>query len=650
MNFKRYKGEKRRILKMKITKIISVVFILCLCFAFASCDSDSFDDVVESLGGGNRNELTTDGSNVIEGKDAAAFVALDINPSIELTLDENDVVVSVYGANDDGKLLVYNENAGIVGKEVDTAVAYITKLAVEMGYLCEDNSQVNTYVSLENGGNVDRLRNKINSKIVETAETKELSVTVDVDTAFEVLCKLEELKSLYPENAAIQNLTPGKFRLALSASADGEITVEAAAAMSDGELIAEIKNAHKVLGSHATEAYLEAKARARLIFESSVGVINDAVYTKIYLDRAKDVMSNPDYLNTIHYGAAYQAYKTAARTYRSVFELMQFADEYTNFVISEEIVAEIAAELGISDTAALRDENGNITIGSVTHFCNKFMAKNDLPDNAKAEIRKILAEVKDIAEIALMCSEEYANDFDTLRKAIAQVLSAVSNASVTLLPLLPVEAKAELEACLEYLKDTGKKINEIMQSGDTSDTIIALAQDAEKRAAEILTKIESDLTKEEKARVEAYLEANRTQVDALTKGFMKSLENAEKAALDRLANKKAERNPDNNGGSAGNKDESDNRYENGDIIGDDGRLPSTNKPENDGNLSGKDEISNEGTTSDKESFETEKDTAGDRVDTDEEVFDRVETGNQGSTSIGGFDSCLDGNDYIVNRP
>lgn len=51
MNFKWYKGEKRRISKMKITKILSVIFILCLCFAFASCNSDSFDDVVENLGG-----------------------------------------------------------------------------------------------------------------------------------------------------------------------------------------------------------------------------------------------------------------------------------------------------------------------------------------------------------------------------------------------------------------------------------------------------------------------------------------------------------------------------------------------------------------------------------------------------------------------
>ncbi len=635
---------------MKIAKILSVIFILCLCFAFASCNSDSSDDVAESLGGGNKNELATDGSNVIEGKDAAAFVAVDINPSIELTLDENDVVVSVYGANDDGKLLVYNENAGIVGKEVDTAVAYITNLAVELGYLSEENSQVSTYVSTGNAGNADRLRNKVNAKIVETAEGKELSVSVDVETAFAVLCELDELKSLYPENTAIQNLTPGKFRLALSASSDGEVTIEAAAAMSDGELIAEIKNAHKVLGSHATEAYLEAKARARLVYESSVGVINDAVYTKIYLDRAKDLVSNPDYINTIHYGAAYQAYKTAARTYRSVFEIMKFADDYTNFVISNDIVAEIAAGLGISDVAALRDENGNITIGSVTRFCNKFMSKNNLPDNVKAEIREILAEVKDIAEIALMSSEEYANDFETLRRAIGQVVSSVSSVSATLLPLLPEEAKTEFEKCLEYLKDTGKKINEIMQSGDTSDVIISLAQDAEKRAAEFLTKIEADLTKEEKARVEAYFEANRTQIDALTKGFMNSLEKAEKAAVDRLENKKAERNPENKGDSEGNKGETDNRYENGDIIGDDGRLPSTNRPENEGNLSGKDEIVNDGITSDKESSENEEDTAEDRVDTDNEAFDRVETGIQGSTSIDGFDSYLGGNDYIVEQP
>ena len=69
---------------------------------------------------------------------ATSFVSLDVNPEIELTLDENDVVLSVHGANEDARVLLLGE-VDLKGKTLDEAVVIITELAVELGYLSEDN-------------------------------------------------------------------------------------------------------------------------------------------------------------------------------------------------------------------------------------------------------------------------------------------------------------------------------------------------------------------------------------------------------------------------------------------------------------------------------------------------------------------------------
>ena len=64
-------------------KILATVIILCMafaaCFALVACAPDE--------------------------QKAASFVSLDINPSIELTLDSHDKVLSVRGANEDGQVL-----------------------------------------------------------------------------------------------------------------------------------------------------------------------------------------------------------------------------------------------------------------------------------------------------------------------------------------------------------------------------------------------------------------------------------------------------------------------------------------------------------------------------------------------------------------
>lgn len=516
-------------MKKTVKKLVAGLLIFVLCFAMASC---SF--IFGTGEGGN-------GDGEKEDKPASSYVAIDINPSIELTVSDDGTVVSVYGANEDGQILLYEEEANIVNKDIEAAVAYITELARELGYLNEDNSDVSTTVSAKTEALAKSLKSKVDAKIVSSAEGMGLAVSINAEAAFALMCELENLKAIYPDNEAIQNLTPAKYKLAVSASNGGDITIEAAAEMSNEALIAEINKVHSTLQGFATDAYRAAKARASAMFESSMGVISDGVYTHIYSERAASILAHPEYINTIHYGATYQAYKTTARTYLAVLDIMKFANEYTNYELDEAMVTEIKTALNITDDSLIRDEDGKITLGSVSDFCNKFIDENGVSEDVRATVKEILDEAKDAAELVIMASDAYATELEALKNAIQTVVENVTAISSTILPILPENAKAEFEACLADLNAASAKIAEIMESGDTSDSIMILASEAQKKADEVLKKIENDLTDAEKAKVELLTEGFVAQIKALTTEFEARLSLAEQQAKDYIENKRIER-------------------------------------------------------------------------------------------------------------
>lgn len=512
-------------MKKLLNKILAGALTLAMCVSFAACQSP--ENPPEGVGNG-------DGT-------ATTYVGIDINPSVELTLDESGIVVSVYGANEDGQILLWEEENAILGKNYEAAVEYITALAVDLGYLSEDNTDVSTTVD---GANADTIKNKISAKIEEKAGSLGVSVTVDFETAFEILRELEALKAEYPDNTAIQALTPDKYKLAVRASEGGEITITAAAELDTAALIEKVKTTHNTIEKYATDAYLAAKAKANAIFDSSVGILIDGVYTQVYVERAAKILSNPAYLNTIHLGAMYQAYKTTERTYLALSEIMKFADEYTSLAIDEALVAEIATELGISDVAPLRDEAGNITIKSVSEYCNKLLHQNELGTEAESAINEILDEAEDAAQLVMMAGETYRAELNALKTSIQTVISTVSATSSALIvnnPVVSADVKAEFAACLEELNAAGEKLADIIENGATEDEIKALAKEASLDAAAVLERIEADLTEDEKASVNTRIEALNTQMQSLKNSFNQALEAAENEAKSYIEDKRNER-------------------------------------------------------------------------------------------------------------
>ena len=62
-------------------------------------------------------------------------ITLDLNPSIQITVDENGNVSSVYGNNDEGKMIIIDIQNELVGKKYDYALDLIIEAETECSLL-----------------------------------------------------------------------------------------------------------------------------------------------------------------------------------------------------------------------------------------------------------------------------------------------------------------------------------------------------------------------------------------------------------------------------------------------------------------------------------------------------------------------------------
>lgn len=517
-------------MKSTSKRLLALLITLCLCFSMFACDTSSSKDDDKD------NDDSSQGAEKETITDATAFVTVDINPSVEITIDEDGTVASIYGANEDGQILLYEETENLVGINYEAAVEYITNLAVELGYLDKKTGSISTSVTADNADFAAELQNKIGAKIKSVATAGGITVEIDTSDPFSLLCELEELKAKYPDNVKIQEITPSDYRLALTLSEREDISIVAAVEYDNAEIIKKINAAHGTLESYATDAYLAAKKQATRIFNTSMGIILDGVYNEIYLSNISS------HLNTYYYGAVYQAYKTTARTYSSIYEIKLFADSMANYEIDDATVTAIATELGIEDTSAMKNAEGKITVESLIEFCDNFIKTNEVSDEVKAHIQEIIADARVAAELTNKgTTTAYAADIQALSAKITAIIASIEQTSQTAQLFMSASAKEEFNACITDLSAVKDKIAEIISGGITESEVEALAAEAEAKASEMLTKIKADLSEEELVLAETKIENLKNTQATLTQEFEARLSAAEAEAKAHIESKRAER-------------------------------------------------------------------------------------------------------------
>ncbi len=475
----------------------------------------------------------SDGSGDTENKQA--YVSLDINPAIELIVDKDNNVVSVRGENEDGQVLLYEET-GIKGEKIDAAIQKITDLAVQYGYLDEDNKVVDTIVTSGDNAFATEILSKVNTSVTATAANLGLNVTCDGEGAYSLLRKMDEVKKQFPNNTAIQNMSVQKFKLALSVSETGEISLDAAVALDDAKLIEMLKEVSPQIEEFATATYIEAKTKALAVYEQATELAGYGVYTQYYLEK---MLSHP---LTAYYGGVYQMYASAAKGFDVICDVASLAANASNYPLNETQINAVVTALGMESADVLKNSEGKITVDSIEAYADKLFKNtpaSETLEKTKAALTKALSEAEAvIKENVNEMTAEYKPQIESALAGARRILASVEKMMVS----MPDSIKTVLNTCTADLKEILAEIDTIL-AGDKIeiDDLRDRADRLDEKAQDYLKKIKADLSEEEWKELETRRLETIEKMSAQKQAFEKAIDDAAKAAKDYLAELKEAR-------------------------------------------------------------------------------------------------------------
>lgn len=437
---------------MKLKKILTALILSLTCLFMAlGCNSK----------GGPANNVT-----------ATTYLAIDINPSVELTLDKNEKVLSVKALNDDGKILLFQ--ADVVGDNVTQATEKLANLAVELGFITDFNNGISLSVI---GDNEDEIFNKIKVKFEEKSGVK-----VEANVKITLNKELENLKSKYPDNEAIQNLTLNKFRLIKSAmEKDSTLTIEVAVTVDVQELIEIIKKYDKIIEDLDDEAE-DSIERIEKEYERKEKELLDSCYDFIDLSQS-----------------------TGLKLLRSAYDYFENLEEveldkYENAILTDEQIRIIAEKLNVAseDINAFiercKNANGEITLDSVEDEIDRIYR------NLSSSEREAFEALYDTVDAYLDELEEAVAIPEELK---TQIINKLNEFNAILGVSLP-DNITTLEYLEDYIEDIAESLEDQIEAMEKSlkDLIKndkTLKKAYEDKKAEIKSELENLKTQKKQA-------------------------------------------------------------------------------------------------------------------------------------------------------
>ncbi len=329
--------------------------------------------------------------------DTYAYLAIDINPSVELVVLDGRVE-GIREANEDAEVLLSGEE--LEGLSVEGAVEKIVALCEELGYLNDENTDVNVTVIADDDEQATELEEKAARALKKGSSRAIFNSNPRVSDT-------REVKELKDKNSELyKDLNPAKLRLIKSIMEyDPEMTIEAGSQMSIKELIELLKEYTDEFKGLAGDALKEKFKERKEELKTQKREEIEKIFGEELLDEWKKIE------------ALKELYK-------------KLEENAENVPISDEDVATIASILSIEDTSVLED-NGIVTIKSIEKYLDKKMKANF--DEIENEIEAILEKYDE---------DTYALSEEDLAK-IEEILGEASE-----LALLE-----ELEALIDSLED-----------------------------------------------------------------------------------------------------------------------------------------------------------------------------------------------------
>ena len=148
--------------------------------------------------------LLISGSSVFAYYTPSSYVSLDVNPSIEFSVNVFDRVIKVTGVNDDGTEIINEINIdNLKNKNIAEAVDLIVEEISKEGYLESDDAGIVIAASSEDMDKADELAQKLEDSAAEACEENSAEVIVTAEAVGKE--RVDEAREL--------GVTPGKLNL-----------------------------------------------------------------------------------------------------------------------------------------------------------------------------------------------------------------------------------------------------------------------------------------------------------------------------------------------------------------------------------------------------------------------------------------------------
>jgi len=213
-------------------------------------------------------------SQLTPNQTAETYVAVDINPSVEFTVNSDGKVISTLATDADGDEIVQSYN--FYGMNIVDACAMFTQLCAEGGYGIDVDAEESTgaendvVITVVNASETvqNQYREQIKSKIQNYFLNNGIFGKVDEDTLETYFSQLvtdgvltQEEANLYLTAATTYNLSIGKLKLIMSVlDYNADLTLADLANMNTNEIVALLKTTHQSIGATVSSIRAQLKA------------------------------------------------------------------------------------------------------------------------------------------------------------------------------------------------------------------------------------------------------------------------------------------------------------------------------------------------------------------------------------------------------
>ncbi len=373
---------------------------------------------------------------------AITRVTVDINPSVEFMVDDENKIVSVTALNDDGSVLIAGE--AFIGKTPEEAVELIVTLASDTGYLVKGNAEADeNTVKISVSGDTkyaEKLRADVEAKAGEVMEKLDINGKIE---------KVEALK---------------KDALVAMAVETAIVTEEEATQMTEEEL-------YKIISAGRIETAL-------LLTEDMRAVYYAAKEHKIIFAEREETAKVIEAMGGI-YTLIHAGYKTALDAYSSTIEAI---DEfrYNTLISPESEYQKSLAALRDAKTELLKqktytaslDINGQeyaaatVTLQMSEETYNKALeAYEKLGEAANKALEELIAAMRKAETYLIEIEESFSDDIKSeLQAKAVDIENAVNEYKDNFFAEFEAAHKEDILAAEEALKAQKQELIDSVKS------------------------------------------------------------------------------------------------------------------------------------------------------------------------------------------